>query len=75
MNAITIEEAQARLPELVSSLVPGEEVQIMREGQLVATLTAPPHESWPCQPGTAKGILTILAEDDEHLADFKEYME
>lgn len=75
MNAVTIEEAQARLPELVSTLVPGEEVPIMRDGHLVATLVAPPRESWPCQPGTAKGLLTILAEDDEHLADFKEYME
>jgi antitoxin (DNA-binding transcriptional repressor) of toxin-antitoxin stability system len=75
MNAITIEEAQARLPELVLTLVPGEEVRIMHDGHLVATLVAPPRESWPCQPGTAKGILTILAEDDEHLADFEEYME
>lgn len=26
------------------------------------------------QPGSAKGILRILSEDDEHLDDFKEYM-
>ncbi len=75
MHAITIEEAQARLLELVSTLVPGEELQITREGHLVATLVAPPRKSWPCRPGTAKGILTILAEDDDHLADFREYME
>ncbi len=25
-------------------------------------------------PGSAKGILQILSEDDEHLNDFKEYM-
>lgn len=25
-------------------------------------------------PGSAKGKLTILAEDDEHLKDFKDYM-
>jgi hypothetical protein len=47
----------------------------MREGHLVATLVAPPRESRPCHPGTAKGILTILAEHDDHLADFQEYME
>ena len=41
MHAITIEEAQARLPELVSTLVPGEEIRIIREGHLVATLVAP----------------------------------
>jgi DNA-binding transcriptional regulator/RsmH inhibitor MraZ len=26
------------------------------------------------QPGSAKGILTVLSEDDEHLDDFKAYM-
>nr|VFJ57507.1 MAG: hypothetical protein BECKFW1821A_GA0114235_10725 [Candidatus Kentron sp. FW]VFJ62814.1 MAG: hypothetical protein BECKFW1821B_GA0114236_10775 [Candidatus Kentron sp. FW] len=26
------------------------------------------------QPGSAKGILEILSEDDEHLEDFREYM-
>ena len=31
--------------------------------------------SWPCQPGTAKGMLTIHEDDDEHLADFREYMD
>jgi antitoxin (DNA-binding transcriptional repressor) of toxin-antitoxin stability system len=75
MHAVTIEEAQARLPELVSTLVPGEEVPITREGHLVATLVAPLRASWPCQPGTAKGILTILSDDDDHLADFREYIE
>jgi hypothetical protein len=26
------------------------------------------------QPGSAKGILKVLSEDEEHLYDFKEYM-
>ena len=26
------------------------------------------------QPGSAKGILTVLSEDDDHLDDFKAYM-
>jgi hypothetical protein len=26
------------------------------------------------QPGSAKGILQVLSEDDEHLDDFREYM-
>ena len=26
------------------------------------------------QPGSAKGILQVLSEDDDHLNDFKEYM-
>ncbi len=75
MPTITLQDAQARLPELVATLVPGEEVCIVRDGQIVATLMAPKIEPWTCQPGTAKGILTILDEDDDHLADFQEYLE
>jgi hypothetical protein len=26
------------------------------------------------QPGSAKGILTVVSDDDAHLADFAEYM-
>jgi antitoxin (DNA-binding transcriptional repressor) of toxin-antitoxin stability system len=75
MSTITLQEAQANLAELVSTLAPGEEVCIVRDGQVVATLMAPKGGPWPCRPGTAKGLLTILVEDDEHLADFREYME
>jgi hypothetical protein len=32
---------------------------------------AVPHQR---QPGSAKGILQVLSEDDAHLDDFKEYM-
>lgn len=28
----------------------------------------------PRRPGSAKGVLTILYEDDDHLDDFKAYM-
>ena len=45
-----------------------------RADRTPSAITAP-RKSWPCHPGTAKGILTILAEDDDHLADFQEYME
>ena len=31
-------------------------------------------ESGPLQLGLMKGKLTLLAEDDEHLDDFQEYM-
>jgi hypothetical protein len=29
----------------------------------------------PRQPGNCKGMATIVADDDEHLRDFAEYME
>ncbi|HXT58385.1 MAG TPA: type II toxin-antitoxin system prevent-host-death family antitoxin [Pirellulales bacterium] len=72
---ITIQEAQARLADLIHQLAPGDEVVITENSQPVAKLVAqaPP----PCNPrqrGSAKGKLMIHAEDDEHLEDFKEYM-
>lgn len=72
---VTIEEAQAHLVELVSKLVPGEEIVITQNEQPVAKLVlqrAPVRQ--PRQPGSAKGRLIILADDEEHLEDFKEYM-
>ena len=72
---VTIEEAQAHLVELIDKLTPGEEVVIIRNEQPIARLVGePPHVRKPRQPGSAKGKLIILAEDEEHLEDFKEYM-
>ncbi len=76
MSTITIEEAQAKLPEIIDKLAPGEELIITRNDQPIAKLVG----QWrparkPRQPGSAKGKLIILAEDDEHLEDFKEYMQ
>jgi antitoxin (DNA-binding transcriptional repressor) of toxin-antitoxin stability system len=75
VTTITIEEAQAKLPELIEQLTTGEELLITRNQQPVARLSAA--QSVPRKPrkaGSAKGILTIVQEDDEHLKDFEEYM-
>jgi antitoxin (DNA-binding transcriptional repressor) of toxin-antitoxin stability system len=75
MSTVTIEEAQANLPEIIDKLAPGEELIIMRNNQPIAKLVGQQHPARkPRQPGSAKGKLIILAEDDEHLKDFKEYM-
>ncbi len=76
MPTVTLEEAQAKLPELIEHLVPGEEVVITRNAQPVARLLAEEKpKRQPRKAGSAKGLLTILADDDEHLQDFAEYME
>jgi antitoxin (DNA-binding transcriptional repressor) of toxin-antitoxin stability system len=54
--------------------VPGEEVVITENNQPVAKLVVSPAEKPRPVPGLCRGMLTILAEDDEHLEDFKEYM-
>jgi antitoxin (DNA-binding transcriptional repressor) of toxin-antitoxin stability system len=72
---ITVAEAQLHLPELIAGLQPGEEVQIFSEERLVARLIAElPATRKPRQPGSAAGTLTILSDDQEHLADFAGYM-
>ena len=76
MSTVTVEEAQAKLPELIDKLVPGEEVIITRNEPPVAKLVGQQRPiRKPRQPGSAKGKLVILAEDDEHLKDFQDYME
>lgn len=72
---VTLEEAQARLPDLISRLQPGEEVVITVAGQPVARLQAEAKSKRPPRKaGSAKGLLTIVSDDDEHLKDFEEYM-
>lgn len=74
-TTVSIEEAQAHLAELVSKLVPGEEVVITRDEQPVAKLVGQrTTRRQPRQPGSAKGKLLLLAEDEAHLEDFREYM-
>jgi prevent-host-death family protein len=72
MPTVSIEEAQARLPELIDQLSPGEEVIITRNTQPVARLIG----QAAGQPvfGRGKGKLQIVAEDEEHLEHFKDYM-
>ena len=69
--AVSLEHAQAHLPELVNGLAPGEEIVILRQHQPVAKLVGQPSSvRKPRKPGSAKGILVVLQEDDDHLKDF-----
>lgn len=72
---ITIEEAQAKLKELLHQLAPGEEVIITENQQPLAKLVSEqPKPGLRPPPGLGKGCITIVSEDDEHLKDFAEYM-
>jgi antitoxin (DNA-binding transcriptional repressor) of toxin-antitoxin stability system len=75
MATVTIQEAQANLPELIHKLTPGEELVITEDSEPVAKLVGEkpaPHQR--PGPGLCKGMITIVADDDEHLRDFAEYM-
>ncbi len=77
MAIVTIQEAQATLPDLIHKLNPGDEVLITENNQPVARLVseAPkPKAGLRPPPGLGKGFLTIVSDDEEHLKDFVEYM-
>ena len=77
MATVTIQEAQAKLPDLIHQLTPGEELVITENNQPVAKLVSElpkPKPGLRPPPGLCKGMITIVADDDEHLKDFAEYM-
>ncbi len=76
MTTLPISQIGAQLPTLLTKLGPGDEIVLVDGDKAVARVTsveepASPHKR---QLGSAKGILKIIAEDDEHLEDFAEYM-
>ncbi len=77
MAIVTIQEAQAKLPDLIHKLMPGDEVVITENNLPVAKLVSEPAKQKPGlrpPPGLGKGCITIISDDDEHLKDFAEYM-
>jgi prevent-host-death family protein len=74
---ITLEEAQANLPEIITRLAPGDEILITQDNNPVAKLIgARGPARKPRQPGTMKDKILHMADDfDAPLEDFKEYME
>ncbi len=77
MPTITIQEAQAQLPDLIHRLNDGDELVITENDQPVAKLArTEPKQHWPCQAGSAKDSIHWMAPDfDAPLDEFKEYME
>jgi antitoxin (DNA-binding transcriptional repressor) of toxin-antitoxin stability system len=76
-GTITVEEAQAHLPEVIRNLAPGEEVVITENQQPVAKLVSqrPARPPRPA-PGLGKGSILYMAPDfDEPMEEFKEYTE
>jgi antitoxin (DNA-binding transcriptional repressor) of toxin-antitoxin stability system len=74
MTILNLAEAQSRLSQLIHSLAPGDEVVIVENDRPLAKVTALPAEKRQPIPGRAKGMLTVVVEDDEHLQDFEEYL-
>lgn len=78
MTQCTIQEAQLQLADLIHQMSPGDELVITENdlpvARLVVTIAAPPKR--PRQLGTLNGtVLSMAADFDAPLSDFKEYME
>jgi len=74
MQTLPVEQAEGHLTEIIDKLAPGEEIVLTRNDKPVAKLIGTSGEKPRPLPGRGKGMLTILAEDDDHLKDFAEYM-
>ena len=77
MSTITLEDAQARLKDLIEQLHPGEEILITRDQKPVARLVGEGTQPRPPRKlGTMKGSVLSMAPDfDAPLEEFREYME
>jgi prevent-host-death family protein len=75
MSSVTLEEAQARLPQLLEQLQPGEEITITDHGHPLAQVKKAERNSWPCKAGSAKAKIRLAPDFDAPLTEFKEYME
>lgn len=75
MTTVSLAEAQAKLPDLIHGLMPGDEVVITEEQRAVARIV-PAAAAGDRQLGTLKGTVLYMAPDfDAPLEDFKDYME
>ncbi len=76
MVTMNLEDAQARLQEVIAGLNPGESLIITKEGEPVATLTRSERKRWPCKAGSDKTEAYWMAPDfDAPLEEFREYMD
>jgi antitoxin (DNA-binding transcriptional repressor) of toxin-antitoxin stability system len=76
MSMIPLDEVQRRLPELIATTIPGEEILILKDDRVVARLVTVSQDRTPRQPGSARGSVLYMADDfDAPLDEFKECVE
>lgn len=72
-HVISVEQAAARLSELIHTLGSDEEIVLTENNSPVASLRART-ATRKRHAGSCKGLLTVVQDDDEHLDGFEEYI-
>ena len=74
-TTLTLDEVQVKLREVIAELRKGDEVAITEGDQVVARIVGERTSARPRPgPGLCQGMISIVADDDEHLQDFAEDM-
>lgn len=70
---VTVDEAQTRLAELLEKLVPGEEIWITKDQEVIAKLRREPSRvRQPAVFGSAKDGIIFMSDDFDAPLDVKE---
>jgi len=72
-HTMPIEQAAAKLAELVGMLKPGDEIILTNQNQPVARIVPSKPIRVRRQAGSRKGMLSLRPKDEEHLKDFTKY--
>ncbi len=73
-STVTVQQAAANLPQLIDSLKANDEIIVTDGERPVARIVSTQRPPVLRRPGSARGTLTIISDDDDHLTDFKDYM-
>jgi antitoxin (DNA-binding transcriptional repressor) of toxin-antitoxin stability system len=73
-HTVPIEQAGAKLAELVGTLKPGDEIVLTKQDQAVAKIVSSRSAHARRKPGNCRGMLVVHQEDKEHLKGFEGYM-
>jgi antitoxin (DNA-binding transcriptional repressor) of toxin-antitoxin stability system len=74
MQQITVNDAQARLPNLIDEAVNGETVYIVGDSEHIVQLVPVAAVGRP-QFGSAAKLMSMADDFDEPLEDFRDYMQ
>ena len=75
IQQVTIDEAKARLLDLIDAALEGETVSITKDDQHAVQLVPIVRGEGRPQFGSAKGLIVMADDFDAPLEDFKEYLE